>query len=91
MDENTQIRIKLHCIETKIDFMKGSQTKKIKAIMEGSYANMVSEQTSSRLNGALFGLVGGIIIGSFLRQNSLMTGVIGGAIGYFVSNRKSKV
>lgn len=70
--------------------MKGSQTKKIKAIMDGKYANMISDGTSKRMNGALIGLVGGIILGSLLRQNSLVTGLIGGVIGYVVGNRNAQ-
>jgi hypothetical protein len=66
---------------------RGSQTKKIKAILSGKYANMVTEQTQSRMNGALIGLVGGLILGSLLRQNALMTGVIGGMIGYLISKK----
>lgn len=66
---------------------RGSQTNKIKAIMSGKYANMITEQTQSRMNGALIGLVGGLILGSLLRQNALMTGVIGGAIGYLITKK----
>ena len=68
--------------------MKGSQSKKIKAVMQGNYANMVAEDTKGRLNGALFGAVGGIILGTLLRQNSLVIGLIGGIIGYVVSNKE---
>jgi uncharacterized membrane protein YgaE (UPF0421/DUF939 family) len=53
--------------------------------MQGKYANMVTENTSSRLNGLVIGLVGGLIIGSLLKQNAIMTGVAGAAIGYIVS------
>jgi len=66
---------------------RGSQTKKIKAILSGKYANMVTEQTQSRMNGALIGLVGGLILGSLLRQNALMTGLIGGTIGYLIRKK----
>lgn len=71
--------------------MKGSQTKKIKAIMEGSYASMVGEATSNRLRGFLIGGVGGLVLGSLFRQNSLLTGLIGGIIGYIVGNKKSSI
>jgi hypothetical protein len=67
--------------------MKGSQNKKIKAVMQGNYANMVTEDAKGRLNGALFGAVGGIILGTLMRQNSLAIGLIGGIIGYVVSNK----
>ena len=67
--------------------MKGSQSKKIKAVMKGNYANMVAEETKVRLKGAVFGAVGGIILGTLLRQNSLVIGLIGGVIGYVVSNK----
>jgi hypothetical protein len=47
--------------------MKGSQSKKIKAIMEGSYASMVGEQTSNRLRGLLIGGIGGLVLGSLFK------------------------
>ena len=68
--------------------MKGSQSAKIKAVMDGKYASMVSESTSKRLNGALIGLVGGLILGTLLRQNAIMVGIAGGIIGYVINNRK---
>jgi len=69
--------------------MKGSQTEKIKAVMDGKYASMVGDATSKRLNGALMGLVGGLVLGSLLKQNSIMVGIAGGVIGYVIGNRKS--
>lgn len=71
--------------------MKGSQTKKIKAVMEGSYASMVTESTTNRLRGLLIGGIGGLILGSLFRQNSLVTGLIGGVIGYVVGNKQSSI
>jgi hypothetical protein len=68
--------------------MKGSQSKKIKAIMQGNYANMVTEETKGRMNGALYGFVGGLILGSLMRQNALLVGVAGAVIGYVISNRE---
>lgn len=71
--------------------MKGSQSAKIKAVMDGKYASMVGESTSKRLNGALTGLIGGLILGTLLRQNAIMVGVAGGVIGYVISNRKATI
>lgn len=71
--------------------MKGSQTAKIRAVMDGKYASMVGESTSKRLNGALIGFVGGLILGTLLRQNAIMVGVAGGIIGYVINNRKSNL
>ena len=71
--------------------MKGSQTKKIKAVMEGSYASMVTESTTNRLRGFIIGGVGGLILGSLFRQNSLVTGLIGGIVGYVVGNKQSSI
>lgn len=71
--------------------MKGSQSAKIKAVMDGKYASMVGESTSKRLNGALTGLIGGLILGTLLRQNAIMVGVAGGIIGYVISNRKATI
>jgi hypothetical protein len=71
--------------------MKGSQSAKIRAVMDGKYASMVGESTSKRLNGALTGLIGGLILGTLLRQNAIMVGIAGGIIGYVISNRKATI
>lgn len=71
--------------------MKGSQTKKIKAVMEGKYASMVTESTSNRLRGLLIGGVGGLVLGSLFRQNALITGLIGGVVGYVLGNKQSSI
>ena len=55
--------------------------------MQGSYANYVSEASYARLNGALLGGIGGILLGGVLRQNALMVGLIGAIIGFVVSNK----
>jgi hypothetical protein len=65
----------------------GSQTKQIQAVMNGSYANMVEDAVLGRTKGLVVGLIGGVILGALLKQNSLITGAIGGAIGYFVTNK----
>jgi hypothetical protein len=69
--------------------MKGSQTEKIKAVMNGKYASMIGEDTRKRMNGLLVGMIGGLILGSLLRQNAIITGLIGGAVGYIVGNKNS--
>ena len=69
--------------------MKGSQSKKIKAIMQGDYANMVKEDAKKRLSGLLIGGVGGLILGSLLRQNPLAVGLAGAVIGYVLTNKNS--
>ena len=66
----------------------GSQTKQIQAVMNGSYANMVEDAVLGRTKGFVVGLIGGVILGALLKQNSLITGAIGGVIGYFVTNKK---
>jgi hypothetical protein len=71
--------------------MKGSQTEKIRAVMDGKYASMVGESTSKRMNGAVMGLVGGLLLGSLLRQNAIMVGIAGGIIGYVIGNRNSDI
>jgi|DEB19_MinimDraft_3_1074340.scaffolds.fasta_scaffold02335_12 hypothetical protein len=65
---------------------RGTQIKKIKAVMKGNYANMVAEETKSRMNGAIYGFVGGVILGTLLKQNALMVGIAGAVIGYVISN-----
>ena len=54
--------------------------------MKGNYANMVAEETKSRMNGAIYGFVGGVILGTLLKQNALMVGIAGAVIGYVISN-----
>jgi hypothetical protein len=71
--------------------MKGSQTEKIKAVMNGKYASMISDDTRKRMNGLLVGMIGGLILGSLLRQNAIITGLIGGAVGYIVGNKNSSL
>lgn len=56
--------------------------------MGGNYANMVMEDTKSRMNGAIYGFVGGVILGGLLRQNALLVGVAGAVIGYVLSNKE---
>ena len=59
--------------------------------MDGKYASMVGDATSKRLNGAFMGLIGGLILGTLLKQNAIMVGIAGGVIGYVISNRKSEI
>jgi hypothetical protein len=65
----------------------GSQAKHIQAVMNGNYANMIEDDVLGRSKGLIVGLIGGVILGALLKQNSLVTGAIGGAIGYFVTNK----
>jgi hypothetical protein len=65
----------------------GSQTKYIQAVMNGNYANMIEDDVLGRSKGLIVGLIGGVILGALLKQNSLVTGAIGGVIGYFVTNK----
>ena len=62
--------------------MKGSQSKKIKAVMQGNYASMVAETTNKRLRGAAMAGVGGILVGALLKQNAFMTGIAGAILGF---------
>lgn len=66
---------------------KGSQSKQISAIMGGSYANMVEDKVMNRTKGFAVGMIGGVLLGALTRQNSVVTGVIGGIIGFLVSNK----
>jgi hypothetical protein len=65
----------------------GSQSKQINAIMGGSYANMIEDKVMGRTKGFAIGLIGGVILGALTRQNSVVTGIIGGIIGFLVSNK----
>ena len=65
----------------------GSQSKQINAIMRGNYANMIEDKVMGRTKGFMIGLIGGVVLGALARQNSVVTGIIGGVIGFLVSNK----
>ena len=65
----------------------GSQSKQINAIMGGNYANMIEDKVMGRTKGFMIGLIGGVVLGALARQNSVVTGIIGGVIGFLVSNK----
>ena len=67
--------------------MKGSQKQKIKAVMSGSYANMVSDDSKNRMTNTFVGAVAGLVLGGIFRQNPLYTALIGAVIG-FVTTKK---
>lgn len=67
---------------------RGSQTKKIQAIMKGDYANMVSESVNNRMKGLVVGFIGGAILGALFRQNTLASGAIGGLLGFVLTMKK---
>jgi hypothetical protein len=67
---------------------RGTQIKEIKSIMDGSYANMVKDENNSKMAGGTIGFIGGAILGALFQQNAIMAGVIGGIIGYVVTNKK---
>jgi hypothetical protein len=62
--------------------VKGSQNKKIKAVMNGSFANAIGDDTNNRMKGVLTGAIAGLIIGGIFRQNALFTALIGAIIGF---------
>jgi hypothetical protein len=66
----------------------GSQSKQIRAILDGDYANMVTDYNKKRFTGIIVGGVVGIFLGTIFKQNAIVVGLIGGAIGYVTSLRK---
>jgi hypothetical protein len=62
--------------------VKGSQNKKIKAVMDGRFANVIGDDTNNRMKGVLTGAIAGLIIGGIFRQNALFTALIGAIIGF---------
>lgn len=62
--------------------MKGSQNGKIKAVMKGTFANAIGDETNNRMKGVLAGAIAGLIIGGLFRQNALFTALIGGIVGF---------
>lgn len=67
--------------------MKGSQNKKIKEVMKGTFANAIGDETNNRMKGVLAGAIAGLILGGLFRQNALFTALVGGVIG-FVTQKK---
>jgi hypothetical protein len=66
----------------------GSQSKQIRAILDGDYANMVTDYNKKRFTGIIVGAVVGVFLGTLMKQNAVVIGLIGGAIGYVTSLRK---
>lgn len=66
----------------------GSQTTQIKAILDGKYANMVTEYNEKRFTGIIVGGVIGILLGTITKQNAVVVGFIGATIGYITSIKK---
>jgi hypothetical protein len=66
----------------------GSQSKQIRAILDGDYANMVTDYNKKRFTGIIVGGVVGIFLGTIFKQNAIVVGLIGGAVGYVTSLRK---
>jgi hypothetical protein len=66
----------------------GSQSQQIRAILDGDYANMVTDQNKKKFTGIIVGAVVGVFLGTILKQNAIVVGLIGGAVGYVTSLRK---
>lgn len=66
----------------------GTQSQQIRAILDGDYANMVTDYNKKRFTGIIVGAVVGIFLGTILKQNAIVVGLIGGAVGYVTSLRK---
>jgi len=69
--------------------MKGTHRNKIKSIMDGDYASMVTDTVSSRTNGLFLGGLGGLVLGGLFGQNALKTAVIGAIVGFIITSYKS--
>jgi hypothetical protein len=66
----------------------GTQSKQIRAILDGDYANMVTDYNKKRFTGIIVGAVVGVFLGTIFKQNAIVVGLIGGAVGYVTSLRK---
>ena len=66
----------------------GTQSQQIRSILDGDYANMVTNYNKKRFTGIIVGAVVGIFLGTILKQNAIVVGLIGGAVGYVTSLRK---
>lgn len=68
--------------------MKGTHRDKIKSIMDGDYASMVSNSISARTNGLFIGGLGGLVLGGLLGQNAIKTALIGAVIGFLLTSKE---
>lgn len=66
----------------------GSQTTQIKAILDGNYANLVTDYNQKRATGIIVGGVIGILLGTLTHQNAVIVGLIGATIGFITSVKK---
>lgn len=66
----------------------GSQSSQIRAILDKSYANMVTDSNNKRFTGIIVGSVIGVFLGTLTKQNAVVIGLIGGVIGYVTSLKK---
>lgn len=66
----------------------GSQSGQIRAILDGNYANMVTDSNNKRFTGIIVGSVIGVFLGTLTKQNAVVIGLIGGLIGYVTSLKK---
>jgi hypothetical protein len=67
--------------------MKGSQNKKIKEVLSKEYFYSADGEKHSRMSNAILGAIGGFLLGAIFKQSAIITGVIGGIIGYTLQKR----
>ena len=68
--------------------VKGSQSEKIKAVMNHQYATMISEQTSNAMSGIVIGGVIGLATGTLMNRNKVLFALIGAAAGFLLIRTK---
>jgi hypothetical protein len=67
--------------------VKGSQNKKIKAVMNGGFSNMIEADNKNRMSGVIAGGIVGLIAGGIFKSNPIYTAIVGMIIG-FVTTKK---
>lgn len=67
--------------------MRGTQKKQIKAVMNGTFANVIGDETNNRISGTIAGAVVGLIVGGIFKSNPIYTALVGGVVG-FISQKK---
>lgn len=55
--------------------------------MNGTFANMIGDDSNNRIKGVLAGAVIGLIVGGIFRSNPIYTALVGGILG-FISKKE---
>lgn len=55
--------------------------------MNGTFANVIGDETNNRMRGTIAGAIVGLIVGGIFKSNPIYTALVGGVVG-FLSQKK---